>query len=274
MVLDDLGEQIPRSTMTHKLRFRVLAAIPFLAAMSPRLAAAQTFTSGDSVIRRMWQVGMEQSQTEKLAQVLMDSIGPRLSGSPGFQSAVDWLDRTYTALGIPVRKERYGTWRGWRQGKVSAELIAPRHQNLEVELLAWSRGTRPQGVEGDVVVIPELRDADAARQWLASLRGKFLLLSAPETMCRAAQELTRYARATHDRANRRAAHRGAAHRGRADPRACAARDGAAAGLPRRICAHRLRRADRSRQLSLVQRVGSQQDLRDANRDDSGPGSLV
>src|SRR5688572_2515065 len=58
-------------------------------------AAAQTFRSPDPVIRRMWQVGMEQSQTETLAQVLIDSIGPRLSGTPGFQSAVEWLERKY-----------------------------------------------------------------------------------------------------------------------------------------------------------------------------------
>jgi hypothetical protein len=182
--------------MIHNLRSGVLLALLALVSTSPRAIAAQTFPTADSVIRRMWQVGMEQSQTERLAQVLIDSIGPRLSGSPGFQSAVEWLERTYTQLGIPARKERYGTWRGWRQGAVTAELIAPRHQNLEVELLAWSRGTRRQGVEGDVVVLPELRDADAARQWLASLRGKFLLLSAPESMCRAPQELARFARAT------------------------------------------------------------------------------
>jgi hypothetical protein len=130
----------------------------------PAVAGAQTFRSADSVIRRMWQVGIEQSQTEKLAQVLDDSIGPRLSGTPGFQAAVDWLERTYNGWGVPVRREKYGTWRGWRQGTVHMEMIAPRVQNLEVELLAWSPST-PRGgpVEGDVVVIPELADSAAAR---------------------------------------------------------------------------------------------------------------
>jgi carboxypeptidase Q len=164
-------------------------------ALLPAVAGAQTFRSADSVIRKMWQVGMEQSQTEKLAQVLDDSIGPRLSGSPGFQSAVDWLERTYNGWGVPVRREKYGTWRGWRMGTVHMEMIAPRVQNLEVELLAWSPST-PRGgpVEGDVVVIPDLADSAAARQWLGTLRGKFVLVSAPELMCRAPQELERYAR--------------------------------------------------------------------------------
>src|SRR5215207_1054999 len=100
----------------------------------PAIAGAQTFRSADSVIRKMWQVGIEQSQTEKLAQVLADSIGPRLSGSPGFQAAVDWLERTYNGWAVPVHREKYGTWRGWRMGTVHMEMIAPRVQNLEVEL--------------------------------------------------------------------------------------------------------------------------------------------
>jgi hypothetical protein len=140
----------------------------------------------------MWRAGIEQSQTEKLAQVLIDSIGPRLSGTQGFASAVDWLEKTYTSWGVPVRREKYGTWRGWRQGTVHMEMIAPRFQNLEVELLAWSPPTPKNGpVEGDVVIIPDLADSVAARQWLGTIRGKFVLASAPEVMCRAPQELER-----------------------------------------------------------------------------------
>ena len=160
----------------------------------PATVGAQTFRSADSVIRRMWQVGMEQSQAERLAQVLVDSIGPRLSGSPGYQSAVEWMERTYEGWGVPVRRERYGTWRGWQQGTVHMQLIAPRQQNLEVELLAWSPGTGGRPVEGNVVAIPELADSAAARQWLATVRGKFVLVSTPEIMCRAPQELERNAR--------------------------------------------------------------------------------
>ncbi|MGI9076569.1 MAG: hypothetical protein ACR2G6_04440, partial [Gemmatimonadaceae bacterium] len=188
--------------MRHSIRLLLAASL----AMLPATAGAQTFRSADSVIRRMWQVGMEQSQTEKLAQVLVDSIGPRLSGSTGYQSAVYWLERTYKGWGVTVRSERYGTWRGWRQGTVHMQLIAPRLQNLEVELLAWSPGTGNRPVEGNVVVIPQLADSVAARQWLTTVRGKFLLVSAPEIMCRAAQELERYARpATVTRINARRA---------------------------------------------------------------------
>ena len=174
----------------RRLFARALLAFPL-----PATLAAQTFRSADTVIKKMWQVGMEQSQTEKLAQVLVDSIGPRLSGTQGFANAVDWLEKTYTGWGVPVRREKYGTWRGWRQGTVHMEMIGPRFQNLEVELLAWSPPTPKNGpVEGDVVVIPDLADSVAAKQWLGTIRGKFVLVSAPEIMCRAPQELERFAR--------------------------------------------------------------------------------
>lgn len=163
----------------------------------PAVAQGQTFRSADSVIRKMWRAGMEQSQLERLGQVLIDSIGPRLSGSPGFASAVTWLEKTYQGFGISAKRERYGTWRGWQHGTVHMQLTAPRVQNLDVELLAWSPGT-PGGkpVEGTAIVIPELADSAAATRWLQSARGKFVLISAPEIMCRPVQDLERSARAS------------------------------------------------------------------------------
>jgi carboxypeptidase Q len=163
----------------------------------PVTAPAQSFRSADSVIKRMWQVGIDQSQVERLGQVLIDSIGPRLSGSPGFAAAVGWLEKTYQGFGISAKREQYGTWRGWQQGAVHMQLIAPRVQNLDVELLAWSPGT-PGGraTEGEAVVIPALADAAATTEWLKSVKGKFVLISAPEVMCRAPQELDRLARPT------------------------------------------------------------------------------
>ncbi|MES2521597.1 MAG: M20/M25/M40 family metallo-hydrolase [Gemmatimonadota bacterium] len=173
---------------------RLLAAAAF--ASAPSLVHAQVFRSPDPVIRRMWEVGMNESQLERVAQTLIDSIGPRLSGSPGYTGAANWLEGVYKGLGIPVRQERYGTWRGWQSGAVTLQLIAPRQQNLDVELLAWSPptpGGRP--IDAEVVVVPALADAAAATAWLRTIKGKFVLTSAPELMCRAPQELQRYARA-------------------------------------------------------------------------------
>jgi carboxypeptidase Q len=173
-------------------RFRAVAVLAMGLAL-PSAAAAQTFRTEDPVLRRIWAEGMERSQTERLAQVLIDSIGPRLSGSPGYTAATDWLVRLYGDWGVEVEKERYGSWRGWRQGSVHVDLTAPRVQTLEAELLAWSPGTsRP--VEAEVVAIPEFASEAEVAAWLPSVRGRAVLASAPEPTCREPQALERLAR--------------------------------------------------------------------------------
>jgi hypothetical protein len=158
-------------------------AIALIASSAP----SQTLRSTDPVIRQMWAEGMERSQTERLAQVLLDSIGPRLSGTANFQSAVDWLLATYQAWGITARKEQYGTWRGWRRGPVHADLISPRAHTLEARFLAWSPGTGGRPVEGEVVAVPEFASREEATAWLPTVRGKIVLSSMPEPICREPQ---------------------------------------------------------------------------------------
>lgn len=177
--------------------FRVavwISVAGLVSGVGPAAAQAQTFRTDDPVIRSMWEVGMENSQTETLAQVLLDSIGPRLAGSPELVSAQDWLVELYRSWGVTVRKEEYGTWNGWRQGHLHVDLVAPRVQTLEAELLAWSPGTDGP-VEGEVVVPPAGLTEETVPEWLATVQGKFVLMSAPEPMCRARQELEGYARA-------------------------------------------------------------------------------
>ena len=175
---------------------RILALLGTFAAaalLSPAPAAAQTFHSDDPVIRRMWEEGMERSQVQSLAQVLLDSIGPRLAGTPGLDGAAAWLLGNYAAWGIPARKEQVGTWIGWRHGLTHVDMTAPRRQTLEATILGFGSGTDGP-VEGDVVTIPALASEAEMTAWLQSVAGKIVLLSAPETMCRARHELEQNAR--------------------------------------------------------------------------------
>jgi carboxypeptidase Q len=177
------------------MSYRRLLAAPLcllLVAVPPGLEA-QTFRADDPVLRHMWAEGMEASQTERLAQVLMDSIGPRLSGSPGFYASGEWLARVYGEWGIDVRKEEYGTWRGWQHGALHVDLTSPRVQTLEAKLLAWSPGTSG-AIEADVVVVPPLASEAEAAAWLPSVEGRIVLASFAEPTCREPQTLERLAR--------------------------------------------------------------------------------
>jgi carboxypeptidase Q len=160
-------------------RLAPLLAIVLLAAP----VAAQTFPTQDPVLRQIWEEGMERSQVEPLAQVLLDSIGPRLVGTPGQQAAHEWAVAQYRRWGIEARNEQYGTWRGWRRGASHVDLVAPRVRSLDAMALAWSPPTNGP-VEGPVVLLPDVADAAAFEAWLPSARGAFVAVSFPQPTCR------------------------------------------------------------------------------------------
>lgn len=149
-----------------------------------RPASPQSFPSSDSVIKRMWNLGMDSSQVYSLAQVLSDSVGPRLTGTPGIKRGNDWLVSRYTAWGIPARNEQYGTWKGWVRGASHIDLIAPRVRTLEGMMLAWSPGTGGKDVTGAAVILPEFADSNAFVRWLPEVKGKFVLISMLQPTCR------------------------------------------------------------------------------------------
>ena len=163
---------------------RLALSIAFLATAVPAVSRAQSFPSADPVLRRMWALGMDSSQVYSLAQVLSDSVGPRLTGTPGIKRGNDWLVSRYTAWGIPARNEQYGTWKGWQRGTSHIDLISPRVRTLEGMMLAWSPGTSGKDVTGGAIILPELVDSNAFVRWLPEVRGKFVLISMLQPTCR------------------------------------------------------------------------------------------
>jgi carboxypeptidase Q len=169
---------------------RLLPALLALAGtLLPASASSQTYPTADPVIRGIWERGMnpDRSQAERLSQALMDSIGPRLSGSPGFQRGVNWALETVRGWGIEAELQQYGTWVSWEGDYIHADLTSPRRRTLEAAILAWSPGTDGP-VEGEVLVLPDLPGAPQFQEWLAGVRGRFVLISRPEPTCRAPQE--------------------------------------------------------------------------------------
>jgi carboxypeptidase Q len=153
----------------------------------PARALAQDNPTGDQIVQRIYDEGMHRSHAPQLAQVLMDSIGPRLTGSPANRFANDWLLRTYKAWGIDARNEQYGTWRDWTRGPSGLELVSPRERVLEATMHAWSATTPSGGVTADVVIVPpagEIRDSAGFVRWLGGVKGKLVLVGMPQPTCR------------------------------------------------------------------------------------------
>ena len=88
---------------------RLVSLSLFVLPLFAPLLRGQSFTTADPIIRKIWTEGMDSSQTYRLAQTLFDSIGPRLTGTPGIKNGNDWLVKTYSSWGIAARNEKYGT---------------------------------------------------------------------------------------------------------------------------------------------------------------------
>lgn len=170
------------------MRYKQSFALSLIAGLTvdfvPTPAHAQQFPSSDPVIKQIWAEGMDSSQTYQFAQALLDSVGPRLTGTPGMKAGNDWLVQTYAGLGITARNEQYGTWKGWRRGTAHIDLMTPRVRTLEGGLLAWSPGTGGRDVTAPVIVLPEVTDSAAFVAWLPQARGRFVLISFAEPTCR------------------------------------------------------------------------------------------
>jgi len=113
---------------------------------------------------------------------LTDNIGPRLSGSPQAQAAVDWVANEMRALGAEVTLEKASVPH-WVRGVETAEVVswpgqAPgTTQKIVLTALGGSVATPPDGLTAEVLVVhdfDELRalPADAAK-------GKIVLFNHP-----------------------------------------------------------------------------------------------
>jgi hypothetical protein len=176
---------------------RSLLVVAILAATSAgaQQAVPLTFPTDDPTLRRIWSIGMDSSHTEQLAHVLLDSIGPRLTGSPGFKSASDWVVKMYKSWGIDARQENYGTWRGWRRGASQIDLVSPRVRSLEGTMLAWSPGTGGTAKTAEAIILPKFRDSTEFVKWLPQARGKIVMLSPAYPTCRPSEDWYRFATA-------------------------------------------------------------------------------
>jgi carboxypeptidase Q len=162
--------------------FSYAAGLALLAGAVP--ASAQTWAVQDPVLQQIWQHGMVDSHAMRIAQVLTDSIGPRLTGTPNFDAGVNWAVATLAGWGIEARKEQYGTWNGWRRGVTHIDLVRPRVRSLEGMMLAWSPGTGGRPVEAPVVAVPEFASAEAFEAWVPSVRGRIVAMDFPQPTCR------------------------------------------------------------------------------------------
>ena len=128
-----------------------------------------------SVIHRIKAEALENSKVMEHVFYLTDANGPRLTNSPGFKSAGDWVVKRLQEYGLTnVHEETWGPFgRGWSYTHFAGHMIEPAYAPLIGFPLAWSPGT--QGVvQGEAIYAPLETDADFDK-FKGKLRGKIVL---------------------------------------------------------------------------------------------------
>ena len=161
--------------------FGRIAVLTCLALASAR-AQAPDDTPDPAIYNRIRDEGTARSRVMEYASELMDEVGPRLTGSPNLDRAMDWAIRRLRDAGASnVVKESWGEFgMGWRQRNVWVRLVAPSEATVIAAAAPWSPATR--GTVAGVVVPVTLGDDKAFERYRGKLRDRIVLLGRAPSM--------------------------------------------------------------------------------------------
>ena len=115
------------------------------------------------------------SRASEWVRGLIDTAGPRLSGSPGDKAAIAWGLATMKRLGFAnVRAEKVMA-PYWRRGIETGEVTAPYPHKLFLTALGGSVGTPEAGLEAELVEVGSLDELAAKKR--ADVRGKIVFFN-------------------------------------------------------------------------------------------------
>jgi carboxypeptidase Q len=169
------------------------------------LVAALLFAQSDRVdltlVTRIKTEAFDNSKVMETLSYLTDVYGPRLTASPEFREAADWVVRRLQSYGVEnVHLEKWGPFgRSWALKQYSIEMLEPRYSSLDAAPLAWSDSTKGP-VTGEVIYAPygsarqtldpkkQQQDLDQyVAAWKGKLKGKIALISRARDLTPATQ---------------------------------------------------------------------------------------
>lgn len=120
--------------------------------------------------------GLHRSQVGAMFTTLVDTIGPRLSGSPAYMRSAEWAAGQMRAFGLSsVVVEPFEFGRGWALERFTIEMVEPRYMPLVGYPEAWSPST-PGEVIAPVMVLAGRTPEDVeGMQAKGALRGAAVL---------------------------------------------------------------------------------------------------
>jgi hypothetical protein len=156
---------------------RKLASSLLMMFILPAILLSQGENIDLAMMYKIKQEGIINSKIENLAYELTDLVGPRLTGSTGFNRGMEWAKNKMEELGFQnVRIEAAGNFNssGWDNLKTYAAMTAPYYSNFACTPLAWT-GSTNGAVKSEVIYLDIRTDEDFAK-FRGKLAGKIVLL--------------------------------------------------------------------------------------------------
>ncbi|HNY39449.1 MAG TPA: M20/M25/M40 family metallo-hydrolase [Bryobacteraceae bacterium] len=158
--------------MTKVLRY-IACAVAITVA-----AGAQERVDLDTIYK-IKQEAIQNSKVMDHLFYLTEVNGQRLTGSPGYKKAAEWVVKQLQDMGLKnARLEKWGPFgRTWENQRFSAHMVEPNYQPLIGFPLAWSKST--EGVVTGEPVIAVIRTEEDMVKFKGQLKGKIVLSEAP-----------------------------------------------------------------------------------------------
>ncbi len=112
---------------------------------------------------------------DKLGE-LCDTIGPRLTGSPGMKNAIKWSQQSMLDAGFDSVWTEPVTVPYWTRGKEWARCTAPVEFDLNLSSMGLSDGTGPEGIEAEILAVRNFEEFEARS---SEAEGKIVLFNPP-----------------------------------------------------------------------------------------------
>jgi hypothetical protein len=145
------------------------------------LRAQGTETLDTATLSRIRQEAFQHSHIPWIAHQLTDVAGPRLTNSPGWHHAADWIVKTLNDWGLSkVAIEPWGEFGlGWSAEKTSLSMRTPYYSPLIAYAIPWTGSTHGP-ISGPTFLVEHM-DSGWVTDHLAQMKGKILLLPAQDT---------------------------------------------------------------------------------------------